>query len=596
MTTIPSISALHPQPFIPDNAPFTPSQRAWLNGFLAGLFAPGVEATAQPSSLPALAAIPLTILYGTQTGTAASLSRLFAKEAGKRGYAAKAIDMADFKAAQLQNTSHLLLVTSTYGDGEPPDGAKALHAELHSDSAPRLDHLEFAVLGLGDTNYEKFCACAIEFDERLAKLGGQRIYSRVDCDLDYEAAAQAWLEGVFAVWKEKAPGPFPSPLAEISAPPTEAVPAYGKTRPYPARLLENRLLNGMGSAKETRHLSFSLADSGLSYEPGDALGVFPSNCPELVDDLLRATGFDGEEAVPGADGQEKPLRLALSRDYDISTLNRSLVEKFAKFRGVSELEALLDPSRTQELSAFLYGRQWLDLLVQYPILGSRPADFIALLKKLQPRLYSIASSIRAYPAEVHLCVGVVRYTAHGRLRKGVCSSYLADRIEETAPVFFHSNPNFRLPPDPARDVIMIGPGTGIAPFRAFLQERRSIGATGRNWLFFGDQKAATDFLYRPEIESLQASGYLHRLDLAFSRDQTEKIYVQQRMEQEASELWRWLDGGAHLYVCGDASRMAKDVDATLHRIVETQGSLKPDAAKQYIAQLKADKRYQRDVY
>jgi len=596
MSTTPTLPAFTQPPFIPDNAPFTPAQRAWLNGFVAGLFAPGVTGAAPshaPSAAPAMA---LTILFGTQTGTAASLGRLFAKEAGKRGCTARAVDMAAFRAAQLREISHLLVITSTYGDGEPPDGARALHAELHTDGAPRLDHLEFAVLGLGDTNYEKFCACAIEFDERLEKLGGRRIHDRAECDLDYEAAANAWLEGVFTVWKDKMAAPSAAPLPELAASPQESAPAWGKRNPYPARVLENRRLNASGSAKETRHLSFSLEGSGLSYEPGDALGVFPANCPELVDELLRATGFDGEAGVPGADGREIPLRRALLRDYDITTLNRGLVEKFAKFRGAAGLEALLDPARASELAAFLHGRQWLDLLLEHPVSGSRPADFIALLKKLQPRLYSIASSLKAHPAEVHLCVGIVRYAAHGRPRKGVCSTYLAGRMEETAPVFFHSNAGFRLPADPARDVIMIGPGTGIAPFRAFLQERRAIGASGRNWLFFGDQRASADFLYREEIEALRASGSLHRLDLAFSRDQKEKIYVQHRMAEQAAELWRWIEGGAHLYVCGDASRMARDVDAELHRIAERQGSMNSEAARETLARLKAEKRYQRDVY
>lgn len=584
-----------PPPYIPDNAPFNVAQRAWLNGFIGGLFAPGLhdsQTTPPQNTAPPVA---LTILYGSQTGTSESLARTFARQANKSGFAANATDMSTIQAAQLSKISHLLIITSTYGDGEPPDGAKALHGELHSDLAPVLPNLEFAVLGLGDTNYEKFCACAIEFDERLAKLGGKRIHDRVDCDLDYEDPAQAWLEGVLAIWKEKGVVPTTTPQAlEETSHVTK--PTYSKSNPYSAKLLENRLLNAAGSAKETRHLSFSLKDSGLSYKPGDALGVFPTNCPDLVDAILRVSGFDGEEAVPDAHGQEKPLRLALSHDYDISQMNRNLVEKFAKQCRIIELEKLLAPDHTNELSTFLQGRHWIDLLSEYPILGTRPEDFVALFKKLRPRLYSIASSSLAHPDEVHLCVGIVRYNSLTRDRKGVCSTYLAERIGQSAPVFFHSNPKFRLPDDPSRDIIMIGPGTGVAPFRAFLEERCALGASGRNWLFFGDQCAKTDFLYRTEIEAMQTSGFLHHLDLAFSRDQKEKIYVQHRMTEHSAELWKWLENGAHLYVCGDAARMAKDVENELLRILETQGAMKPEAATEYIAKLKTEKRYQRDVY
>lgn len=579
-------------PVLPDTAPFTSAQRAWLNGFFAGLFSP--SGGSQPPAALEKPAIALTILYGTQTGTAASLSRSLAKEAVKRGFAAQAKDMAEFTVGQLKEVTNLLVITSTYGDGEPPDGARAFHEALHAEDAQSLSHLSFSVLGLGDTNYEKFCECAKEFDLRLEKLGARRIHDRTDCDVDYEELAHAWFQGALA----SVTGHASVPASEIavSAPAEPDAPsAYGKSNPFPARLLDNRLLNACGSTKETRHLAFSLEGSGLSYEVGDALGVLPANCPDLVESILRATGFDGEEAVVSVDGREKSLRLALTSDYDISGLNKSLVEKFNKFRHVSELAALLEPARAGELTAFLAGRHWLDLLTAYPIIGATAGEFTALLKKLQPRLYSIASSPKAHPGEVHLCVGIVRYDSHGRARKGVCSTYLAERIDGTAGVFVHHNTGFRLPVG-ERDVIMIGPGTGIAPFRAFLEERRVTAATGRNWLFFGDQRAATDFLYREELESMQKDGALTRLDLAFSRDQAEKIYVQQRMTENGAELWKWIEGGAYLYICGDASRMAKDVDAALHAIAEKHGALTPEAAKNTITRLKSEKRYQRDVY
>jgi len=577
-------------PVLPDTAPFTPAQRAWLNGFFAGLFSPP-GAGPQPAA-PEKPAVALSILYGTQTGTAASLSKALAKEAVKRGFAAQAKDMAECTIAHLQEMTNLLIVTSTYGDGEPPDGARALHAALHGADAPSLGHLSYSVLGLGDTSYEKFCECAKEFDLRLEKLGAKRIHERTDCDVDYEAPADAWFQGVLASVHGNAPSPAPVVVEAVE--PTVPL-AYGKANPFSARLLDNRLLNATGSAKETRHIAFSLEGSGLTYEAGDALGVLPANCAELVESILRATGFDGEEAVTSADGREKSLRLALTRDYDISGLNKSLVEKFAKFRPNPELAALLEPARAADLSAFLAGRHWIDLLTAYPIIGATAREFTALLRKLQPRLYSIASSPQAHPGEVHLCVGIVRYDTHGRARKGVCSTYLAERIDETAGVFIHHNTGFRLPA-PDRDVIMVGPGTGIAPFRAFLEERRATGATGRNWLFFGDQRAATDLLYREELTAMQKDGTLARLDLAFSRDQAEKIYVQHRMLEHGAELWAWLQNGAHLYICGDASRMAKDVEAALHTIAEQHGTLTPEATHTYLTTLKSEKRYQRDVY
>jgi len=585
------MSTQYAPPVLPDNAPFTSAQRAWLNGFLAGLYLPN-GAAPLPAAAPEKPATTLTILYGTQTGTAASLSKTFAKEAVKRGFAAQAKDMAEFTVAQLKDITNLLVITSTYGDGEPPDGARALHAAIHAEDAPTLEHLSFSVLGLGDTNYEKFCECAKEFDLRLEKLGAKRVFERTDCDVDYEEPANSWFQSVLASVTGNTPAaPAAAPaLIEPAAPLS-----YGKPNPFPARLLDNRLLNAPGSAKETRHLAFSLEGSGLSYEAGDALGVIPANCTDLVESILRATGFDGEEAVVSADGQEKALRLALTRDYDISNLNKSLIEKFARFRTVPDLAALLEPARAAELSAFLAGRHWIDLLTAYPIIGATAGEFTSLLKKIQPRLYSIASSPQAHPGEVHLCVGIVRYDTHGRARKGVCSTYMAERIDSTASVFVHHNTNFRLP-TPERDVIMIGPGTGIAPFRAFLEERRATAASGRNWLFFGDQRAATDFLYQDELTTMQKDGTLTRLEAAFSRDQTEKIYVQNRMIEHGAELWSWLEAGASLYICGDASRMAKDVDTALHSLIEKHAALTPEAAKDYVTRLKADKRYQRDVY
>ena len=586
-------------PFIPDNAPFSPEQRLWLNGYLAGLFSDATLAARALNGLaaaPAAPAKPLVLLFGSQTGTAESLAKKASKEAEKRGFKPKLVDMAKYETVDLTKEENVLVITSTYGDGDPPDNAQAFWNYLRADTAPPLAHLSFSVLALGDTNYAEFCAFGKKCDERLEQLGAQRVHPRVDCDVDYDGPAKSWTDGVFAALASASNGataPAPSALADA---PAET--GYSKKNPFPAHLLANRPLNAAGSCKEVRHYEISLAGSGLSYEVGDALGVVPANCTELTGEILTALGCDGEEAVKTPDGSETSLRLALAQHYDITRPSADLLNAAAeRGAGGGELAALLDPARKSDLKKWLWGREIIDVLD-----GLTPqfsaAEFIALLKKLQPRLYSISSSPKAHPDEVHLTIAAVRYDGHGRARKGVCSTFLADRCADSTPVpvFVQTSHGFRLPENGDTPVIMCGPGTGIAPFRAFLEERLATGAKGRNWLFFGDQKCATDFLYREQLEGWVADGHLTRLDLAFSRDQAEKIYVQNRMLEQAAELFSWLESGAHFYVCGDASRMAKDVDAALHQIAETAGEMTKEAAAAYIQKLKSDKRYQRDVY
>ncbi len=375
---------------------------------------------------------------------------------------------------------------------------------------------------------------------------------------------------------------------------------YSRKNPFRAKVLTNRVLSKPGSGKEIRHFEIGLHGSGLTYEVGDALGVYPENNPALVEEIIAALGASGDESVPGADGAETTLRLALSRNLQITQPDKKLLEAIAaRSEGASVVKELLsDPLRKEDLQKYIYGMEVIDFLLTHPSIHFTPGEFVALLRKLQPRLYSISSSLKAHPDEVHLTVATVRYESHGRKRHGVCSTYLAERAEPpaTVPLFFHSAKHFRLPEDPATAVIMVGPGTGIAPFRAYLEERKATGATGRNWLFFGDQKAASDYSYQEELEAWQAEGVLHRLHTAFSRDQEEKIYVQHRMLENGSELYRWLEEGAHFYVCGDASRMAKDVDAALHQIVQKEGSKTPVEAAEYVEALKKTKRYKRDVY
>ncbi len=618
-------------PFIPESAPFNAEQRAWLNGFLAGLFSQVPGGAPQLNAAPPKAGEPLVILFGSQTGSAEGLAKKLAKESESRGFAPKLFALNDYEQANLPTASKAVIISSTWGDGEPPDNAVNFWNWLKADSAPRLENLNFAVLGLGDKNYSDFCGASMKFDERLAALGAKRLTPRGECDVDYEGPAKAWIEGL---WDKLSEGRAGSPLPAAAANDTNgahgvtrptsgingaATPAYGKSNPFPAKLLKNVLLNKPGSGKEVRHYEIALNGSGLTYEAGDALGVVPVNCHELVDDVIEALKAKPDENVKFGDNIVS-LREALTHHFDVNKPSQELLAAVAKRAGapstasassenphqraetvlgapLAELAALLAPEKREDLKKWLWGRHVIDLLDLLP--APLPvAEFIPLLKKLAPRLYSISSSPKAHPGEVHLTVGAVRYESHGRVRKGVASTFLADRVGDTnfVKVYVQPSHGFKPPANGDLPMIMVGPGTGIAPFRAFLEERLATNAKGKNWLFFGDQKKDTDFLYDELLTDWQKSGFLTRLDLAFSRDQEKKIYVQDRMTENAAELWSWLEAGAHFYVCGDASRMAKDVDAALHKIVETSGGKSADEAKAYVAKLKSEKRYQRDVY
>jgi len=577
-------------PHIPLDAPYSASQRAWLSGFFAGMHTHMIQSAGSVN--PADVRI-INILYGSQTGNAEAVANDAATAAKAHGLKPVVKSMDEVEADALAAMDYLLIITSTYGEGEMPDNAQMLWDAMATDSAPKLADMQYSVLALGDTSYDLFCQAGKDWDKRLAELGAKRIYPRTDCDVDFEEPAEAWISEVIP---QMAGGATTATVVDTS-PVAHEKSQYTRKNPFPAKLLINRIVTDPSSSKETRHYELSIAGSGLSYEAGDALCVFPANCPELVADILNAIGCNGDEEEP-VNGELMRLRDALSTHFEIKSPSRELLEEIAKRSGNQELNGLLEAGDKERLADYLWGRDTLDLLLQCANCEFSAAEFIALLKPLQHRAYSISSSSRLYPDSVHLTVASVRYESYGRQHKGVCSTFLADLVDETTDVrcFFTPNKVFRVPEDDSAPMIMVGPGTGIAPFRAFLQERQYRCAQGKNWLFFGDRNAATDFIYREELETMQASGVLTCLDLAFSRDQEEKIYVQDRMRENGAELFAWLEQGGYFFVCGDAYRMAKDVDKALHDVIAAHGKRSEQQAIDYVNQLKKDKRYVRDVY
>lgn len=600
-----------PNQIIPADAPFAPEQAAalnavlgsanaqqatWLKGFFSGLVA-GDQGFGQGAGAAAAAGgtAPLTILFGSESGNTEGLADRLKDSAAAEGFKCKVVDMADAKLADLAKAENLLVLVSTWGEGEPPSRASDFYDAIMAEKAVKLDGVNFSVLGLGDSSYAQFNQMAKEFDKRLEDLGGTRIYDRVDCDVEFEGAYTGWSNGVIAKLKDiaKPTGGAPIAMPTFSAAPV--APAYNKANPFPAEMLSCINLNGTGSAKETVHAEISLEGSGLTYQPGDALGVVPVNSSDLIEEFLKAAKLDARENVSFKDELSIPFGEVLRKHLDLRTLNSVILKKYAK---ACDYKDLLKMSEDREkVSEWSWGRDVVDLIKEYPS-SLRAGDWVHLLRPLSPRLYSIASAISAHPGEVHLTVGAVRYEAHGRAKKGVCSTFIADAWKEgtTAGVYFHSNKNFKLPADPSTPIIMVGPGTGIAPFRSFVEERAATGATGENWLFFGDQRYTYDFLYQTEWQDYLKKGVLTKLDLAFSRDQPEKIYVQDRMRENGKELWQWLDNGAYFYVCGDASRMAKDVNQALIDIVAEHGEKSEEDAIAYVKQMTKERRYGRDVY
>lgn len=569
---------------IPENAPFNAEQRAWLSEFLTKALG-GASVEVEPPG----PAIPVTILWGSQTGNSEGVAKKFLKALKAGNYEPQVFDMASYDKSRLPAEKNLLIITSTYGDGEPPDNASDFHEYLMGDAVPSLNEVNYSVFALGDSEYPDFCQCGIEFDQRLEAFGAKRMFKRIDCDVDYDEQFTEWKQGVMTAMGGS--GRVPEIEEVVAEEP------FGKKNPFPSPLLNSYDLNKEGSARETYHVELSLKDSGLEYQVGDALGVLSHNPAQVVDEILPLLPFNVKDVVPLPSGAEVSLREALITSYDIRSLNKRLLKAWSERSGSPFLRALVEGGSREEIEEFCWGRELIDLINDHPADFADGEEFVSVLKKLQPRLYSIASSPNAHPGEVHLTVAIVRYNSHGRDRGGVCSTYLSDRVGDVCSgVFVHNNKAFRLPEDHSKDIIMVGPGTGIAPLRAFLEEREVSKASGRNWLFFGNPCRATDFIYEDEINAWVDNGTLSKLDLAFSRDQENKIYVQDRMLEAGAELWDWLQGGGYFYVCGDASRMAKDVDKALQTIVKTHGGLSDEEAIDYLKNLKKEKRYARDVY
>ncbi|MEH7673735.1 MULTISPECIES: assimilatory sulfite reductase (NADPH) flavoprotein subunit [Bacillus] len=581
----------------------TDQQKIWLTGYLSAQAAlTGSEtATLAPSPSAAVPAQPVskdvTVIYGSQTGNSEGLAKKTAQHLEEKGFQVTLSSMSDFKPNNLKKIHNLLMIVSTHGEGDPPDNALSFHEYVHGRRAPKLDHLSFSVLSLGDSSYEFFCQTGKEFDERFKELGGTRLTDRVDCDLDYDEPFSEWLQGVTSSLSEGEAAAFPQESAGESN--QTAATEYSRTNPFYAEVLENINLNGRGSNKETRHLELSLEGSGLVYEPGDSLGIYPTNDPALVDELITTCGWNADEAVTvHKNGDTLPLKEALTSHFEITVLTKPLLQKLADLTKNEALHALLEEGNEEKLKAYLAGRDLVDAARDFGPFEGTAADFTAILRKIPARLYSIASSLKANEEEVHLTIGAVRYDAHGRERQGVCSILCAERLEpgDTLPVYIQHNQNFKLPENPDAPIIMVGPGTGIAPFRSFMQEREEIGASGKSWLFFGDQHFVTDFLYQTEWQKWLKDGVLTKMDVAFSRDSDEKVYVQHQMKKQSKELFEWLEQGAYVYVCGDEKHMAHDVHRTLLSIIQEEGAMSKEKAESYLANLQQQKRYQRDVY
>ncbi|KQY94850.1 sulfite reductase [NADPH] flavoprotein alpha-component [Paenibacillus sp. Root52] len=586
----------------------TDGQRAWLSGYIAAqqgnvagasgsIATQAVQTTSLVTENTPVASKEVTVLFGSQTGNSSGLSKKLVKKLEEQGLQVTLSSMGDFKPNGLKKIENLLIVVSTHGEGEPPDNAIPFHEFLNSKRAPKLDSLRYSVLALGDTSYEFFCQTGKDFDKRLQELGATPLVPRADCDVDFDEQAAEWMNDVLASLSTAATSAGSVTSEAVVAAVSGGESEFSRTNPFQAEVLENLNLNGRGSDRETRHVELSLEGSNLNYEPGDSLGVFPENHPRLVDELIAAMEWNADERVAvNKAGDQVSLREAILRHFEITAVTKPVVEQLAKLKPESALSALL--ADDSEFRKVMNSCDLLDIVQDYGLQGIPAGQFVAVLRKIPARLYSIASSSKSFPDEVHLTVRAVRYESRGRERYGVCSVHLAERIEagDSLPIYIQHNPNFKLPENPDTPIIMVGPGTGVAPFRSFLGEREETGAEGKSWLFYGDQHFSTDFLYQTEWQRWLKDGVLTKMDVAFSRDTEQKVYVQHRMLEHSKELYQWLQEGASVYVCGDEKRMAHDVHSALATILEQEGGLTPEQAAEYLTRLQQEKRYQRDVY
>ena len=570
----------------------SPLQLAWLSGYCwaraDGGALPTVaatDATSAASAEPAPPPLAVTVLSASQTGHAREVADKLHAALAEQGINAKRISAADYKPKTIADEQVLLLVTSTQGEGEPPEEAVSLHRLLFGKKAPPLPALRFAVCGLGDSSYPDFCQAGKDFDTRLAELGGERLAPRADCDVDYQATAAAWIADLVPRLAALQPAAPRTPTA--AAPATPA--AYDRDHPFTAPLLARQKITGRHSTKDVRHIELDLAGSGINYQAGDALGVWCENDPARVDAILAALKLDGVTVIDG-----KTLREQLIREREISQNTPQFVQGYAALAKSADLDAEI---ATHGAAPYAANTPLDAIVARYPA-AITAEQLLTLLRPLTPRLYSIASAPEEVGEEVHLTVGVLHYEHDGKAYSGAASGYLGERLPEdgAARVFVEPNPNFRLPDDPQAAIIMIGNGTGIAPFRAFMQARVAREAPGKNWLVFGNPHFTEDFLYQTEWQGWQKDGFLHRYSLAWSRDQAEKVYVQDKLREEAASVWQWLKDGAYVYVCGDAARMAKDVERALLDIIAGEGGMDADAAADYLDELRQARRYQRDVY
>ncbi|MFD2176482.1 assimilatory sulfite reductase (NADPH) flavoprotein subunit [Veronia pacifica] len=577
-------------------AELSPQQLAWISGYFWGLSQTPVGASAGAQVATAAAAVPagkLTIIYASQTGNAKGVAESLEEQVKSAGLDVALYSADDYKPRELAKETHVVIVASTNGEGEPPDNAISLHEFLQSKKAPKLDKLQYAVIGLGDSSYEFFCQTAKDFDSYLSKLGATAMVPRVDCDVDYEEETESWAATIVKEAQERLKSGSGEVVVPLHATAAAVASAFNKKNPYQAELLTNQKITGRDSGKDVRHIEIDLGESGITYQPGDALGVWFKNCSDLAGEILSTAGLNGDETVD-VGGESLSLKQALTEKFEITASNPQLVEKYAELSGSKKLEKLV--ADKDKLRDYANNTQVVDVLKEKKTKLSAE-QLVGLLRKLTPRLYSIASSQEEVGEEVHLTVGVVEYQQGDQTRFGGASSFLAHRADdEIIGVFIEHNNNFKLPQDDNAPVIMVGPGTGIAPFRAFLQERDARGAAGENWLFFGDRTFTQDFLYQVEWQQFLKSGTLNKIDVAFSRDQAEKIYVQHKLLENAEELWAWLEKGAYFYVCGDATYMAKDVHEALITVVEQQGGKSREDAENYLNELRKAKRYQKDVY